>query len=174
MIGGGQTCKQLTCNIDLSRSFYYHFFSFVLLELKPFVLKGKVLGEKYWKSPRKSVKNSETILPFSCCPLDFPWRMRMATLICWARGRHFLTFWIWWPCPNVCPCLAPNKCSTISMSHTRTGKPELNVAFTASMHIARRSRYGVFSEGLSGRTPHGTIQTSFTEKMQRSSHNLLK
>ena len=38
--------QQLTCNIDLSRSFYYLFFSFVLLELKPFVLKGKVLGEK--------------------------------------------------------------------------------------------------------------------------------
>ena len=39
--------QQLTCNIDLSCSFYYLFFSFVLLELKPFVLKGKVLGENY-------------------------------------------------------------------------------------------------------------------------------
>ena len=38
--------QQLTCNIDLSRSFYYLFFSFVLLEPKPFVLKGKVLGGK--------------------------------------------------------------------------------------------------------------------------------
>ena len=38
--------QQLTFNIDLPRSFYYLFFSFVLLELKPFVLKGKVLGEK--------------------------------------------------------------------------------------------------------------------------------
>ena len=37
--------QQLTCNIDLSRSFYYLFFSFVLFELKPFVLKGKVLGK---------------------------------------------------------------------------------------------------------------------------------
>ena len=37
--------QQLTCKIDLSNSFYYLFFSFVLLELKPFVLKGKVLGE---------------------------------------------------------------------------------------------------------------------------------
>ena len=37
--------QQLTRNIDLSSSFYYLFFSFVLLELKPFVLKGKVLGE---------------------------------------------------------------------------------------------------------------------------------
>ena len=29
--------QQLTCNIDLPYSFYYLFFSFVLLELKPFV-----------------------------------------------------------------------------------------------------------------------------------------
>ena len=34
--------QQLTCKIDLSNSFYYLFFSFVLLEL----IKGKVLGEK--------------------------------------------------------------------------------------------------------------------------------
>ena len=39
--------QQLTCNIDLSCSFYYLFFSSVLLELKPFVLKAKVLGENY-------------------------------------------------------------------------------------------------------------------------------
>ena len=39
--------QQLTCKIDLSNSFYYLFFSFVLIELKPFVLKGKVLGEKF-------------------------------------------------------------------------------------------------------------------------------
>ena len=39
--------QQLTCKIDLSNFFYYLFFSFVLLELKPFVLKGKVLGEKF-------------------------------------------------------------------------------------------------------------------------------
>ena len=67
--------QQLTCNIDLSCSFYYRFFSFVLIELKPFVLKGKVLGEKsenFWKSAKKCEK-SETILPFSCCPLVFPW-----------------------------------------------------------------------------------------------------
>ena len=38
--------QQLTCKIDLSNSFYYLFFSFVLLELKPYALKGKVLGEK--------------------------------------------------------------------------------------------------------------------------------
>ena len=59
--------QQLTCKIDLSSSFYYLFFSFVLIELKPFVLKGKVLGEKVLKS----AKNYETILPFSCCPLVF-------------------------------------------------------------------------------------------------------
>ena len=39
--------QQLACNSDLSFSFYYLFFSFVLIELKPFVLKGKVLGEKF-------------------------------------------------------------------------------------------------------------------------------
>ena len=38
--------QQLTCKIDLSNSFYYFFFSFVLIELKPFVLKGKVPGGK--------------------------------------------------------------------------------------------------------------------------------
>ena len=38
--------QQLTCNIDLSNYFYYLFFSFVLIALKPFVLKGKVPGEK--------------------------------------------------------------------------------------------------------------------------------
>ena len=36
--------QQLTCKINLSSSFYFLFFSFVLIE--PFVLKGKVLGEK--------------------------------------------------------------------------------------------------------------------------------
>ena len=68
--------QQLTCNIDLSNSFYYLFFSLVLIELKPFLLKAKVLGENFGKSVkkvRKFVKNYETILPFSCCPLVFPW-----------------------------------------------------------------------------------------------------
>ena len=57
--------QQLTCNIDLSCSFYCLFFSFVLLELKPFVLKGKVMGEKLRKSVKivKSVKNSERFCP---------------------------------------------------------------------------------------------------------------
>ena len=67
--------QQLTCNIDLSSSVSYLFFSFVLIEPKPFVLKGKVLGANSEKV-RNSVKkceNYETILPFSCCPLVFPW-----------------------------------------------------------------------------------------------------
>ena len=37
--------QQPTCNIDLSCSFCHLFFSFAIIELKPFVLKGKVLGE---------------------------------------------------------------------------------------------------------------------------------
>ena len=61
--------QQLTCNIDLSRSFYYLFFSFVLIKLKPFVLQGKVLGEKFWKSVKKCEKVWNDfalwLLPFS-------------------------------------------------------------------------------------------------------------
>ena len=38
--------QQLTCKIDSSNSFYYLFLSFIILELKPLVLKGKVRGEK--------------------------------------------------------------------------------------------------------------------------------
>ena len=48
-----RTNVQLTCKIDLSNSFYYLFFSFVIIELKPFVLKGKVLGEKFLKILKK-------------------------------------------------------------------------------------------------------------------------
>ena len=82
--------QQVTCKIDLSNFFYYLFFSFVLLELKPFVLKGKVRGEKLWKSV-KSVKNYETILPFSFCPLVFPWAKedsKMTNIKRPRRGRH--------------------------------------------------------------------------------------
>ena len=59
--------QQQTCNIDLSSSFYYLFFSFVLLELKPFVFKWKVLGEISEKVPRsvKKCENYDSILPFS-------------------------------------------------------------------------------------------------------------
>ena len=70
--------QQRTCKIDLPNSFYYLFFSFVLLELKPFVYKWKVLGEKFWKSAKKCEKkceNYETTLPFSFCPLVFPWNI---------------------------------------------------------------------------------------------------
>ena len=58
--------QQLTCKIDLPFSFYYLFFSFVLLELKPVVLKGKVLEENYEKVP-KSVKTVKIMKRF--CPL---------------------------------------------------------------------------------------------------------
>ena len=64
--------QQLTCKIDSSNSFYYLFFSFVLIELKPFVLKGKVPGENYekvWKSAKKCEKLwndfALSLLPFS-------------------------------------------------------------------------------------------------------------
>ena len=50
--------QQLTCKIDLSNSFYYLFFSFVLIELKPFVLKGDSWGKNSEKVP-KSVKKCE-------------------------------------------------------------------------------------------------------------------
>ena len=59
--------QQLTCRIDLPFSFYYLFFSFVLLELKPFVLKGKVAGEKLWKSVKKCEKVRKIMKRF--CPL---------------------------------------------------------------------------------------------------------
>ena len=52
--------QQLTCNIDLSRSFYYLFFSFVLLELKPFFLSGKSWGKNSEKVP-KSVEKCENL-----------------------------------------------------------------------------------------------------------------
>ena len=64
--------QQLTCNIDSSNYFYYLFFSFVLLELKPFVFYKESPGGKNSENVPKSVKISETILPFSCCPLVFP------------------------------------------------------------------------------------------------------
>ena len=59
--------QQLTCNIDLSRSFYYLFFSFVLIELKPFVLKGKVPGEKIMKKCENLWKVWKIMKRF--CPL---------------------------------------------------------------------------------------------------------
>ena len=46
LLGGGH--KRATTNVQhrFVQFFYYLFFSFVLIELKPFVLKGKALGEK--------------------------------------------------------------------------------------------------------------------------------
>ena len=55
--------QQLTCNIDLPNYFYYLFFSFVLIELKPFVLKGRVPGEKVRKSAKKCEKKCERFCP---------------------------------------------------------------------------------------------------------------
>ena len=59
--------QQLTCKIDSSNSFYYLFFSFIILELKPLVLKGKVLREKFWKSAKKCEKVWKIMKRF--CPL---------------------------------------------------------------------------------------------------------
>ena len=63
--------QQLTCKIDLPFSFYYLFFSFVLLELKTLCFEGESPGGKIMKKCQKGAKNYETILPFSCCPLVF-------------------------------------------------------------------------------------------------------
>ena len=59
--------QQLTCNIDLFRSFYYLFFSFVLIELKPFVLKGESPGGKIMKKCEKVRKSVKIMKRF--CPL---------------------------------------------------------------------------------------------------------
>ena len=69
--------KRATTNVQnqFAFSFYYLFFSFVLLELKTLCFEGFSLGGKIMKKCQevpKSVKNYETILPFSCCPLIFP------------------------------------------------------------------------------------------------------
>ena len=71
--------QQLTCKIDSSNSFYYLFFSFIILELKPLVFEGQSPWGKIMKKVPKSAKNYETILPFSCCPLVFPWFLGPAT-----------------------------------------------------------------------------------------------
>ena len=66
--------QQLTCKIDLPFSFYYLFFSFVLLELKPFVLKGKALGKKLWKVWKIMKKCEKLWNDFALqlfCPLVF-------------------------------------------------------------------------------------------------------
>ena len=55
--------QQLTCKIDSSNSFYYLFFSFIILELKPLVLKGKVCGEKIMKKCEKVRKIMKRFCP---------------------------------------------------------------------------------------------------------------
>ena len=59
--------QQLTCKIDSFNSFYYLFLSFIILELKSLVLKGKVRGEKWWKSAKKCEKVRKIMKRF--CPL---------------------------------------------------------------------------------------------------------
>ena len=67
--------QQLTRNIDLSCLFYSLFFSFLLIELKLFVLKRKVQGDKFCKRVKKSEKswgrkrwktNDEEMVDFWC------------------------------------------------------------------------------------------------------------
>ena len=90
--------KRATTNVQnrFVQFFFYLFFSFVLLELKPLVLKGKVLGEKLWKSAKKCKKceNYETILPFSCCPLVFLWVLSRVRSI--VKGTDCQS----WNCPQ--------------------------------------------------------------------------
>ena len=58
--------QQLTCNIDLPCSFSSVLFS---LSYNPLFSREKSWGE----NSGKNVKNSETILPFSCCPSVLLW-----------------------------------------------------------------------------------------------------
>ena len=60
--------QQLTCKIDSSSSFYYLFFSFILLELKAFVFEGESPGGKILKKVPKSVKKVLKIMK-RFCPL---------------------------------------------------------------------------------------------------------
>ena len=48
--------QQLTCNIDLSRSFYYLFFFFVLIEPKTLCFEGESPGGKLMKKCEKYIK----------------------------------------------------------------------------------------------------------------------
>ena len=61
--------KRATTNVQnrFVQFFYYLFFSFVLIELKPFVLKGKVPGGKFWKCVKKCEKVRKMMKRF--CPL---------------------------------------------------------------------------------------------------------
>ena len=55
--------QQLTCKIDLPFSFYYLFFSFVLLELKPFV-EGESPGGNILKKCQKVPKSVKIMKRF--------------------------------------------------------------------------------------------------------------
>ena len=59
--------QQLTCKIDSSNYFYYLFFSFIILEPKPLVLKGKSGGKNYEKVPKSAKKSAKIMKRF--CPL---------------------------------------------------------------------------------------------------------
>ena len=59
LTGDSEEDKRATTNIQhqcVQLFLFYLFFSFVLIELKPFVLKGKVLGENSEKSAKKVPK----------------------------------------------------------------------------------------------------------------------
>jgi hypothetical protein len=60
------------------------------------------------------------------------------------------------------------------MSQTRIGKLEPKVVFTARWHMISRCMYGVLSDGLSGRVPHGTIHTSCALRAWTISHAHLR
>ena len=66
------------------------------------------------------------------------------------------------------------RASAISMSQTRIGKLEPKVVFTARWHMISRCMYGVLSDGLSGRVPHGTIHTSCALRAWTISHAHLR
>ena len=59
--------QQLTCKIDSSNSFYYLFFSFIILELKAPCFEGKSPGGKIMKKCQKVRKSAKIMKRF--CPL---------------------------------------------------------------------------------------------------------
>ena len=102
--------QQLTCKIDSSNSFYYLFFSFIIFELIFYYLwaktpcfEGESPGGKSAKKCQKvpkSVKNYETILPFSCCPLVFPRMWADFDLKSAFSGPNRVHIKLIWECPN--------------------------------------------------------------------------
>ena len=55
--------QQLTCKIDSSNYFYYLFFSFIILELKPFVFEGESPGGNILKKCQKVPKSMKRFCP---------------------------------------------------------------------------------------------------------------